>query len=91
MSNANLSGQLAAIKSAINAADFILIGGGSGLSNASGGGRSNTALFARLFPGYYEKYGLNSVADVSFFTFPTIEEYYAFWARCMTPCATAHL
>lgn len=67
--------------SALDQADAILIGAGAGLSAAAGHLYMDLATFRDWFPGYHENYGLRYVYEATFFDFPTVEEYYAFWAR----------
>jgi NAD-dependent SIR2 family protein deacetylase len=82
--NSNLADKADIAKTAIAKADFILIGAGSGLSAASGLLYNDFDIFSAWFPGYYERYGLRSINEASFFKFPTPEEYYAFWSRLIS-------
>lgn len=65
---------------AINNAEYILIGGGAGLSDAAGLKYSGKR-FTDRFPDFIEKYGLEDLYTSSFYPFKTIEEKWAYWAR----------
>ncbi|MDR1620069.1 MAG: hypothetical protein LBS18_05355, partial [Clostridiales bacterium] len=67
-------------KCAIGNAEYILIGGGAGLSDAAGlhyiGKR-----FADNFAPFIEKYGFEDLYTSSFYPFRTQEERWAYWAK----------
>ncbi|MHB8072490.1 Sir2 silent information regulator family NAD-dependent deacetylase [Desulfosporosinus fructosivorans] len=72
--------RLNAAKEVILDADYILIGGGSGLSAAAGLTYSGKR-FTDNFADFIEKYGLEDMYAASFYPFKTDEELWAHWAR----------
>ena len=67
-------------KQAIGNAEYIVIGGGAGLSDAAGlhyTGKRWTDNFAS----YIEKYGFKDLYTSSFYPFSTQEERWAYWAK----------
>lgn len=67
-------------KLAIKNAEYILIGGGAGLSTAAGieyGGKRFTENFAP----FIKRYGLTDMYTSGFYPFPTQEERWAYWAK----------
>jgi len=72
--------RLKAAKEVILDADYILIGGGSGLSAAAGLTYSGKR-FTDNFADFIEKYGLEDMYTASFYPFKTDEELWAHWAR----------
>ncbi|MDR2358053.1 MAG: Sir2 silent information regulator family NAD-dependent deacetylase [Oscillospiraceae bacterium] len=67
-------------KQTIDDANFVLIGGGAGLSDAAGlhyAGRR----FTDNFSDFIEKYGFTDMYTSSFHPFETQEERWAYWAR----------
>jgi NAD-dependent SIR2 family protein deacetylase len=75
---------LPTLRSLIEDAVAILIGAGAGLSAAAGLLYTDVSTFRSWFPGYHERYGLTYIYEAAFFNFPTVEEYYAYWARHIT-------
>jgi NAD-dependent SIR2 family protein deacetylase len=73
-----------AIKRELDSANAILVGAGAGLSAAAGLLYTDFETFRTWFPGYHERYGLRYIYQAAFFDFPSIEEYYAYWARHIT-------
>jgi NAD-dependent SIR2 family protein deacetylase len=67
---------------AIEKADFILIGDGSGLSSAAGPDYSGKR-FTDIFADFIEKYGVTDMYFASFYPFKTQEELWAHWARIL--------
>jgi NAD-dependent SIR2 family protein deacetylase len=67
-------------KHVLNEAEYLLIGGGAGLSDAAGikysGGR-----FRDNFAPFIAKYGLQDMYSSGFYPFQTQEERWAYWAR----------
>lgn len=65
---------------AIKEADYILIGGGAGLSAAAGltyGGKR----FADNFPEFMEKYGMTDMYSAGFYPFPSEEARWGYWSK----------
>lgn len=67
-------------KRAIEVSDYILIGGGAGLS-AAAGILYNGKRFTENFAPFIEKYGLTDMYTAGFYPFPTQEEKWAYWAK----------
>jgi len=65
---------------ALKNAEYILIGAGAGLSDAAGLKYSGKR-FTDRFPDFIEKYGMEDLYSSSFYSFETIEEKWAYWAR----------
>ena len=68
------------IRKWIKAADAILIGAGSGLSEAAGL-HYNGEKFEKEFSEYIKKYKFTDLYTASFHTFETEEEKWAYWAK----------
>ena len=65
---------------AIQEADLVVIGAGSGFSTAAGltyGGER----FTRNFAPYIQKYGMTDMYSAGFYPFKTLEEKWGYWAR----------
>lgn len=78
--NESFENRIEKAKLAIQNAEYILIGGGAGLSAAAGieyAGKRFTANFAP----FIEKYGLTDMYSSGFYPFPTQEERWAYWAK----------
>jgi NAD-dependent SIR2 family protein deacetylase len=76
----NLEQRINAAREAITACDYLLMGGGAGLSAAAGldyGGKRFTDNFAD----FIEKYGITDMYSGSFYPFATEAESWAHWAR----------
>jgi hypothetical protein len=69
------------LKTAIDHADAIIIDARAGLSTAAGLAYDDAAIFNTLFPGYHDRYGLQTTNEAEFYQFPTAEEQYAYWLR----------
>lgn len=67
-------------KNAIKNADFILVGGGAGLSDAAGLKYSGKR-FTDNFQPFIEKYHFADLYTSSFYPFKTEEERWAYWAK----------
>jgi len=67
-------------REAIRSADFILIGGGAGLSDAAGL-KYTGKRFTDNFAPFIEKYGFEDLYLSSFYPFETPEERWAYWAK----------
>ena len=78
------------LKTAIDQADAILIGAGSGLSAAAGLRYDDTDFFNATFPGYNARYGLKTINEADFYQFPTPEEQYAYWTRLISAVRYNH-
>ena len=79
--DSNLTTQAGQLKTAIEQAELIIIGAGSGLSASAGICYDDFNFFNTIFSKYHERYGLQTINEAEFFKFPTPEEQYAFWAR----------
>ncbi|MCG6880676.1 MAG: NAD-dependent protein deacetylase, SIR2 family [Deltaproteobacteria bacterium] len=86
----SLLADMGALCSAIDEADAILIGAGAGLSAAAGLLYMDFTTFGNWLPEYHEKYGLRYIYEAAFFDFPSIEEYYAYWARHISTIRFRH-
>jgi NAD-dependent SIR2 family protein deacetylase len=65
---------------AIQAAEYILVGAGAGLSDAAGLTYSGKRFFDN-FADFHTKYGFTDMYSASFYPFETPEELWAHWAR----------
>lgn len=65
---------------AIKEADYILIGGGAGLSAAAGLTYSGKR-FADNFPEFIEKYGMTDMYSAGFYPFPSEEARWGYWSK----------
>ena len=70
------------LKTAIRDADAILIGAGAGLS-AAAGFTLDGDRFRRFFSDFIARYRFHNAIAAGFYPFPTPEEYWAFWSRCV--------
>lgn len=61
-------------------ADAVLVGAGAGLSLAAGYSLSGER-FKEHFSDFEEKYGIKDMYSGGFYSFPTPEEYWAYWSR----------
>ena len=71
---------LARLRTALQEADAVVIGAGSGLSTAAGytyiGER-----FEKYFSDFREKYGITDIYSGGFYPYHRLEEYWAWWSR----------
>ena len=67
-------------REAIKKADYIVIGGGAGLSDAAGL-KFYGERFTSRFADFIEKYDMEDLYTSSFYPFETMEEKWAYWAR----------
>jgi len=67
-------------KKAINTAEYLIIGGGAGLSEAAGLHYSGKR-FTDNFGPFIDKYGMEDMYTSSFYPFETKEELWAYWAK----------
>lgn len=77
---ASCSGQIEQLRQALETADAVLIGAGSGLSTSAGLTYSGER-FERYFSDFHQKYGITDIYSGGFYPFDTLEEYWAWWSR----------
>ncbi len=63
-------------------AEAVMIGAGAGLSNSAGLYYTGER-FERHFSDFISKYGFSDMYSASFYPYPTQEEFWAFWSRCI--------
>lgn len=74
------SDPLGRAKKALEQADAVLVGAGSGLSTSAGLTYSG-ARFQEHFEDFIRKYGIHDLYSGGFYPFETLEEYWAWWSR----------
>ncbi|MBO5472780.1 MAG: Sir2 silent information regulator family NAD-dependent deacetylase [Lachnospiraceae bacterium] len=74
------SDKLIRLKDALNEADAVVIGAGSGLSAAAGFTYSGER-FEKYFHDFEEKYDIRDIYSGGFYPFQSLEEYWAWWSR----------
>lgn len=74
------SEQIKQLKEAIDSADAILIGAGSGLSTSAGFTYSGER-FQQYFSDFIEKYHIPDMYSGGFYPYDTLEEYWVWWSR----------
>ncbi len=74
------SAQIERLRSALDAAEAVVIGAGAGLSTSAGFTYSGER-FERYFSDFAEKYGIQDMYSGGFYPFPTPEEFWAYWSR----------
>ena len=79
-STLNFSEQISKLKTALNAADAVIIGAGAGLSTSAGLTYSGERFF-KHFADFHAKYGIADMYSGGFYPFKTSEEYWAWWSR----------
>ena len=72
--------QIARLKQALEEADAVVIGAGSGLSTSAGLTYSGKR-FERYFSDFIAKYHIPDIYSGGFYPFETLEEYWAWWSR----------
>ena len=72
--------QIARLRRALDSADAVLIGAGSGLSTAAGLTYTGER-FERYFGDFIAKYHIPDMYAGGFYPFETLEEYWAWWSR----------
>ena len=77
---ASCSGQIEQLKQALETADAVLIGAGSGLSTSAGLTYSGER-FERYFSDFHQKYRITDMYSGGFYPYDTLEEYWAYWSR----------
>lgn len=78
--NENYQNRIEKAKMTIEGADYILLGGGAGLSAAAGIEYSGKR-FTENFAPFIKKYGLSDMYSSGFYPFRTQEERWAYWAK----------
>lgn len=76
----NYYSKIEQLKQALNQADAIVIGAGSGLSTSAGFTYSKER-FERYFGDFIERYGFKDMYSGGFYPFDSLEEYWAYWSR----------
>ena len=79
-STESFSDNIKRLKNALDSADAVVIGAGSGLSAAAGfdyGGER----FRKYFSDFEEKYGIHDMYSGGFYPYESREEYWAWWSR----------
>ena len=71
---------LARLRQALDRADAVVIGAGSGLSTSAGFTYSGPRFQAH-FGDFIEKYHIPDLYSGGFYPFPSLEEYWAWWSR----------
>jgi NAD-dependent SIR2 family protein deacetylase len=79
-STSGCSEKIGKLKTALDAADAVIIGAGAGLS-ASAGFTYGGERFRQYFPDFAAKYGFSDMYSGGFYPFPSPEEYWAYWSR----------
>lgn len=76
----NFSDRINKLRSLLDEADCVLIGGGSGLSSAAGLTYSGQR-FTENFGDFIGRYGMTDMYSAGFYPFKTQEEKWAYWSR----------
>lgn len=79
-STSDCSAEIERLRSAIDAADSVVIGAGAGLSTSAGYSYSGER-FRKNFADFEEKYGFHDMYSGGFYQYETMEELWAFWSR----------
>ena len=79
-STENSSDQIERLKQAIENADAVVVGAGSGLSTAAGLTYTGPR-FEENFGDFIEKYHIRDMYSGGFYPFGSLEEYWAWWSR----------
>lgn len=77
------SAEIERLRSALDAAEAVIIGAGAGLSTAAGFTYSGERFF-KYFADFAEKYNFRDMYSGGFFPFETPEEFWAYWSRYIT-------
>ena len=72
--------QIERLRRTLDDADVVVIGAGAGLSTAAGF-TYNGERFERYFSNFAEKYGFHDMYSGGFYSFPSQEEFWAYWSR----------
>ena len=68
------------VKEFLNTADAVLVGIGAGMSTAAGLTYSGER-FHKYFDDFHKKYGITDMYSGGFYSFESMEEYWAWWSR----------
>ena len=79
-STKDCSGQTDKLKKALQEADAVMIGAGSGLSTSAGFTYSGER-FSAYFSDFAAKYAFQDMYSGGFYPYKTFEEYWAYWSR----------
>ena len=79
-STGSSSAKIDRLKAALESADAVVIGAGSGLSTSAGFTYSGER-FEEYFSDFYAKYGFSDMYSGGFYPYETPEEYWAYWSR----------
>ena len=79
-STGSSSAKIDRLKTALESADAVVIGAGSGLSTSAGFTYSGER-FEAYFSDFYAKYGFSDMYSGGFYPYETPEEYWAYWSR----------
>lgn len=72
--------EISQLRASIEEAEAIVVGAGAGLSTAAGFTYAGER-FERLFSDFIAKYSFTDMYTAGFFSFPTLEERWAYWSR----------
>lgn len=79
-STGDYSDKIIELKEKISEADAVVIGAGSGLSTSAGFVYSGER-FKQYFSDFEEKYDFHDMYSGGFYSYDTLEEYWAYWSR----------
>ena len=79
-STGNYSDNIQRLREALDKADAVVIGAGAGLSTAAGFTYTGER-FDRYFSDFAGKYGFSDMYSGGFYSFPALEEFWAYWSR----------
>ena len=79
-STKNYSDEIIRLKEKLDKADAVVIGAGAGLSTAAGFTYAGER-FEKYFSDFKQKYGFTGMYSGGFYSFETLEEYWAYWSR----------
>ena len=79
-STGDYSDKITELKEKISEADAVVIGAGSGLSTSAGFVYSGER-FKQYFSDFEEKYDFHDMYSGGFYSYETLEEYWAYWSR----------
>ena len=74
------SSKIEELRKALDQAEALVIGAGSGLSTSAGFVYSGER-FQKYFHDFAEKYHFNDMYSGGFYPYQTLEEYWAYWSR----------